>query len=76
MTREEDDLEAAKEAGGTIHRDFGGELQSRVTRPDGGITCARVTASDGRYRLQIIDEKPLQYIRQQTLHPHPRRYNQ
>lgn len=53
-------LKAAKEAGGTIYRDYMGELQFGVPRPDGGISYACLTASDGRYRLQIIDEKPLE----------------
>lgn len=53
-------LEAAKEAGGTIYRDYVGELQFSIPRPDGGISYARLTASDGRYRLQIVDEKPLE----------------
>jgi outer membrane protein OmpA-like peptidoglycan-associated protein len=53
-------LEAVKEAGGTIYRDYIGELQFSVSRPDGGISYAALFASDGRYRLQIIDEKPLE----------------
>jgi len=51
---------AVKEAGGTIYRDYAGELQFSITRPDGGISYARLMAGDGRYRLQIIDEKPLE----------------
>jgi outer membrane protein OmpA-like peptidoglycan-associated protein len=53
-------LAAVKDAGGTIYRDYSGELQFSIARPDGGISYARLTASDGRYRLQIIDEKPLE----------------
>jgi len=56
----ENHLEAVKQAGGTIYRDYVGELQFSLTRPDGGISYARLTANDGRYRLQIIDEKPLE----------------
>lgn len=51
---------AVTEAGGTIYRQYGGELQFSIPRPDGGITYARVMAWDGRYTLQIIDEKPLE----------------
>jgi OOP family OmpA-OmpF porin len=51
---------AAEEAGGTVLRKYGGELYFSVPRPDGGISYVRVTASNGRYRLQIIDEKPLE----------------
>ncbi len=51
---------AVTEAGGTIYRNYYGELQFSIPRPDGGISYVRVTASDGRYRLQIIDEKPLE----------------
>ncbi len=51
---------AVTEAGGTIFRQYGGELQFSIPRPDGGITYARVMAWDGRYTLQIIDEKPLE----------------
>jgi outer membrane protein OmpA-like peptidoglycan-associated protein len=53
-------LAAVTEAGGTIYRNYDGELQFSITRPDGGISYARLMASDGRYRLQIIDEKPLE----------------
>jgi len=51
---------AVEEAGGTIMRNYGGELQFSIPRPDGGISYVRVMAWDGRYRLQIIDEKPLE----------------
>jgi outer membrane protein OmpA-like peptidoglycan-associated protein len=53
-------IAAVKEAGGTIYHDYVGDLQFSITRPDGGISYARLYASDGRYRLQIIDEKPLE----------------
>jgi outer membrane protein OmpA-like peptidoglycan-associated protein len=51
---------AVTEAGGTIYRNYIGELQFSIPRPDGGISYACLSASDGRYRLQIIDEKPLE----------------
>ncbi len=51
---------AVTEAGGTIHYNYEGQLQFSISRPDGGISYACLTASDGRYRLQIIDEKPLE----------------
>ena len=51
---------AVEEAGGTIMRNYGGELQFTIPRPDGGISYVRVMAYDGRYLLQIIDEKPLE----------------
>jgi len=51
---------AVEEAGGTILHKYGGELQLSISRPDGGISYVRVLASDGRYRLQMIDEKPLE----------------
>lgn len=51
---------AVEEAGGTIMRNYVGELQFSVPRPDGGISYVEVMASDGRYRLRIIDEKPLE----------------
>ena len=51
---------AVEEAGGTILHKYGGELQFSIPRPDGGISYVRVMAYDGRYRLQIIDEKPLE----------------
>jgi len=53
-------LAAVKEAGGTVYRDYVGELQFSIARPDGGISYAALFASDGRYRIQIIDEKPLE----------------
>jgi outer membrane protein OmpA-like peptidoglycan-associated protein len=53
-------IAAVKEAGGTILWDYVGELQFSVPRPDGGVSYAYLGASDGRYRLQIIDEKPLE----------------
>ena len=51
---------AVEEAGGSIYHNYEGELQFSIPRPDGGISYVRVMASDGRYRLQIIDEKPLE----------------
>jgi len=51
---------AVEEAGGTIMRNYGGELQFTIPRSDGGISYVRVMAYDGRYLLQIIDEKPLE----------------
>ena len=51
---------AVSEAGGTIYHNYEGELQFSIPRPDGGISYASLMASDGRYRLQIIDEKPLE----------------
>jgi outer membrane protein OmpA-like peptidoglycan-associated protein len=51
---------AVKDAGGEIYRHYLGEVHFSVPRPDGGITYACLSASDGRYRLQIIDEKPLE----------------
>jgi outer membrane protein OmpA-like peptidoglycan-associated protein len=53
-------IEAVKEAGGTILHDYIGALYFSLFRPDGGISYAYLSASDGRYRLQIIDEKPLE----------------
>ncbi len=52
--------EAVKEAGGKILRQYEGDLHFSLTRPDGGLTYVNVYASDGRYRLRIIDEKPLE----------------
>ena len=49
-----------EEAGGAVLRNYAGELQFSIPRPDGGTTYARITASDGRYRMQIIDEKPIE----------------
>ncbi len=51
---------AVSEAGGTIYYNYEGQLQFSIPRPDGGISYACLTASDGRYRLQIIDEEPLE----------------
>ena len=41
---------AVTEAGGTINRNYGGELQFSIPRPDGGISyarCLRATAATG-----------------------------
>ena len=51
---------AVNDAGGTILYNYEGELQFSIPRPDGGITYARLMAWNGRYELQIIDEKPLE----------------
>lgn len=50
----------ANRVGGTIHAKSGTRLTFSLPRPDGNRTWCVVYASPGFYRLDIVDEEPLQ----------------